>query len=323
MDADPFGVGGNPGALFLCDIVTGDVLPMVTDPAWKQPSDMIFGGGKFWVLDLGTGKVHEWPLQPFGVATTTEPFSHCELTNPIRWLITSDAKSLILDPYADPAEHGQPQGTIFDVAPVTLEVTTLTTNPLFQRPSGLFEDNNGGLFVVDADADPITHPMSGSWQPEGAIFKVEGQGLSTVASSPDWISPMHAVTIPEDGTPHAGTTVLVDANSGVLHGQALPTGQLYQLRMTDPWPISNPLAVCAEGVLKDPVDVIYEAPGKVLIADMNADPAGFGPDGLFPPLGFGGNGPGAIWRVDLNTGAIAPALTSPLFVSPTRMRWWA
>lgn len=195
-------------------------------------------------------------------------------------IVVADRNANPLGPIGD--------GAIFKVDPATGAVSVLATSALFDNPFDVALDAEGNVLVVDRDADP-----AGLGGDTGAVFRfAPGQAPAVLAASPLFNNPA-GVAIDAQGD------VLVadlDANPA---GLGVPNpGAIFRFA-----PGQAPSTIATSAQFVTPNDVALDAAGNVLVADANADPAGFGAS------------PGAIFRFAAGQAPAALA-TGPPFVDP-------
>ena len=320
QDADPLGLGGHPGCVFTLDLDCGELAVFHASAEFRDPCDLLPWRGGYFVLDFhdegGIGTL-SW-LSADGSALHRMPIGD-GLVDPYSMAFAPDGALWIVDKNADPEargrEAGRKTGTVFrldlgdwepsaigsDVEPLALEV--LATGPPLMAPTALcFRDDEAWL--VDADAyqeRPLTDP-------EGGVFRVSfpRAPLVTVRVPKLLVSPLDMLW-DEDGS-----LLFVDVNADPEF-RARMRGGVYRL---DPTTGEESL-VCHHDEFRDPLRGLRE--GRLLyVVDANADPAGLGPDGL--GLGYAGVGRGAVFRVDLESGAVETVVASEQTVNPVRLR---
>jgi Ca2+-binding RTX toxin-like protein len=147
--------------------------------------------------------------------------------------------------------------------------------------------NPGDIVVADRNANPLG-PIG-----DGAIFKVDPAtgAVSVLATSAQFDNPFD-VALDADGN------VLVVDRDADPAGLAGDTGAVFRFA-----PGQAPAVLATSPLFDDPAGVALDAQGNVLVADLDADPAG-----------LGGN-PGAIFRFAPGEAPSALA-TSAQFVTP-------
>lgn len=332
MDADPFGLGGRPGAVFRLDLARGALDPVASSLDWRAPFAAIPAPtpGALWVLDFGHEQavkegdarpavffavdlrpaavpvrgrgVHGLGVRSLGAARG--------LVNPIQ-LAASPWGILVADEDADPLGLGVDTGAVFRLEdPAAEQAHPLAAGADLVAPTDVAIDARGRLLLLDADADPTAAGKGG-----GALFEVDPRaGAITLLAAPDfWVSPLALVPEP------SGSVLVVDSNADPRHHGHVG-GAVFRVRLDDPAardPRTGLAAVelvAAPEEFVDPVDAIPLAPGWILVADASADPLGLGTDGT--GIGFGGKGRGAVWFVSLATGRATLAAASPALVNP-------
>lgn len=309
MDADPFNQGTSPGCVFLLELDTGMMLPLLSPDTFQSPTHVFINGDELWVTDIVGGEVMSLPNRITNLAEAAAPPVYSGLTYPVRVDEVNGRQFLV-------GRDG-----LYEIeANGTLSLLFAARGPQLQLPSQVFEGPNGEICVLDADGDPNSNPLGATGFPqEGAIWTLEQDGSLDLmlASGGGTISWMSAVTIPQDGSQWAGQTVLLDANAGIhVPGQ----GAIGKLFVTD-LSVSDPtvqLLYDAAG-LADPTGIVYWKPGKLLITDLNADPNALGWDGLMPPVGYSTFGRGCVYVYDLATNTLQPLAATMEMVSPTRL----
>lgn len=153
QDADPFALGGTPGALFDVDPSTGDITPLASDAAFRAPLACVEEpAGTLLLLDrdavLG-GSTGSGALFRVAMDGTVTP-----LGTGLDWVIPSDilfhpdGTILICDREADPNATGG-TGAVFRLNPVTFAVTVYAADASFFNPIALGVDPDGNVLVMD------------------------------------------------------------------------------------------------------------------------------------------------------------------------------
>jgi sugar lactone lactonase YvrE len=210
-------------------------------------------------------------------------------------LLVAPRKLLVVaDANADPSDYGAGTGAIFAVdsrGSLTDPAQLLYSSPLLEEPVDVLLDELGRLLVLDRQADPF-----GSGQARGALIRYDPETLQeeVLVSDPAFRGPVRIL-------PWSDGTYLI------LDPQADPLGLG-----------GEPGAVFRWTPGQAGLDVVFSRPGFPSLSGMNP-----GRDGRLllvdadaDPYGFGG-GPGAVFEVDLDQGAVTDTLaSSPSFRAP-------
>ena len=265
-DADPLGLGGEPGAVFRINPDTGHICVLASSKMFSDPAGIgILNDGTIFVSDYSADMNGSWA----GVGTLFKVFP--DRFNGVEVLSASGlfrapvgldvtANSIFVADYdacpssslncPDP-DHGP--GAIFAVHPSTGAVTTAMTNAKLISPIGVTVDISGDLWVVDSDYDLAN-------QNDGSVWRYNRTtGLSFVASSPDFVTPFMVKPI------SAGKLVLADSGdraSGNL-------GKMFEIDLT-----TSPATVTllkSGAPFVTPSGFIYLGADSFMIADRDAD----------------------------------------------------
>ncbi len=201
------------GTLFLYDPVTRDLQNLGGDSTWVSPARVLewtdtealmldtaadpfgltpeVGPGAIYRVDLETG-------QTAAIASDTlfkQPMSMC-------W--AGPSKLAVVDAEADPRQHGNKNGAVFEVDLTTSEVRTFASSQLWRTPRAIAARTDGGGFVV-ADRDATPYNPGGGY---GSLHSISGSGQSTVLTVSPLFASLNDVAVDADGHP-----VVTDENT--------------------------------------------------------------------------------------------------------------
>ncbi len=220
-DADPYGFGDNPGAVFRINPLSGTVCTLAASEKFANPMSMKVGGSsKIGVTDLsaykddeggpGTGAVFEvWGDRKDYV----EPVAISEKFEAPVGMDLSPANTIyVADFNANPKgfDLDNPPGAIFSVKGGI--VSTVVSEWPMVSPIGVTQKSGGGLWIVDSDAEPLSGKLRDN-QTRGCLFDYDGANLNVAASSSGFITPWHVEENPD------GTLTMTDSGNNVTPGR--------------------------------------------------------------------------------------------------------
>jgi DNA-binding beta-propeller fold protein YncE len=278
--ADPNGLGGNTGAVFRVDPVSGAVVTIATGPPLLDPTDVaVDHDGNLVIADEG-GDGAVYRLAPGGapaLVATADVWA-----DPDGIAVDADGEILLADNNADPNNLAVDTGAVFRVVPGGAPVL-LAQSPEFQDPGDLAIGAGGEIYVADDDAFPSSL---------GAVFRFTPPGVPTAFVSGAPLSSPDGVAVDARGA------VLVaddDADPATLGSD---TGAIFKVA-----PSGALTTLSTSAAYDDPEHIAIEATGQILVVDDAADPTASG--------NFG-----AVFRVDPASGAVASFASSDLFTEP-------
>ena len=301
VDADPLGLGGNPGAVFEIDRRTREARVLASSREFVDPVDVLAEpDGSLLVLDLdglgGDGRILRSTADGKQVARVALPPA---LVDPTAFARAPDGAIWVCD------RGGE--GALFRFAADLARVEKVASGAPLAAPSDVCFAG-GETFVLDADAfRERIQDLS-----EGGVFRVgpsmrrdaAGARLETVARL-GLVSPLSLLPFGDGGF------LVVDVNADPAEPRLLRGGVFMLDR-------ERKLALFARSdEWRDPSSAVLVG-GELLVVDGSSDPLGLGADPT--GSGFGGNGRGGIYSVDLETRAVALVCASPGFVNPARLR---
>lgn len=336
-DARPAGGVDWPGVLFTLDVETGAIVSEISHPTWRDPTDLLVEpDGSILILDYTNSDPGE-PPYPGALFRVSPARDHVErvpippgLLDPTAMERAPDGSLWILDKNANP--RGRGKGTIWRLSPDGRSLAILATGPPFVSPAALVFDGEGAL-ILDADAGP---DRSGTLVRLG----LDGSAPREVRTLEEALSPLDLIALP------GSAWLVVDANRHPSDALSF-RGSLARIpREGAVTPIAPELHFV------DPLHALLD--GKWLwVVDANSDPEERGPDpmnaaridalrraghlhgesvprnlpellarstpglaNVVLPVGFGGFGCGALWRVELETGNAITYTAHERFVTP-------
>jgi sugar lactone lactonase YvrE len=197
-DADPFALGGEPGALFEV-FPSGAVTPLASTADFVDPRAVARDrDGTLLVLDAGAtlgGGAGTGALFRVNAASGLVT----PLVSDERWtacadvVVGPDGGYFVLDAEGDPLGHGGDQGTVYRVDPGDLAVSIYSSDPALENPTSLALAIDGDLLVADVNAAGETQvwrvtagsgSVSSDWEPAVvtdpvAIFVLDPPDIST------------------------------------------------------------------------------------------------------------------------------------------------
>jgi hypothetical protein len=301
VDADPLGLGGHPGALFVFDPATGALSLLHSSAALVDPVDVIEEpDGALLVLDgIGEGgrgsivrieldgRAHELPLPP-------------ALVDPTRFARAPDGSLWVADRGVE-LPGGRGPGALWRVAPDRRTIACLASGAPLEVPTALWFDGTGA-WLLDADAfrREITDYS------EGGLFRLALDGSDfREAARLSLVSPYSLAPLPD------GRFLVADVNADPKVRTRF-CGGLYALARDG----THELFAWSR-VFRDPTDA-WPDEAAIWVTDASSDPLKLGDDGT--GKGFAGHGRGALYRVDPATRDVSLALASPWFCNLTRVR---
>jgi len=213
---------------------------------------------------------------------------------PVAIGIDSQERALILDQAADPLGIGGNHGALFRFDALEQELSVISASPSFDRPTDFLPGPTDDTFLVlDRDANPF-----GLTGLPGAIFEVDASTGAAVARVSDvrFINPTAFLYEPD------GTVLIVDPHAfptdggtgrGVVFRANVETGAVTPYGSDDDW--------------LELVDIARHPNGDILVADLSADPGGYGTD------------TGAVFRIARDTGEVSVFIASPTLRNPTAL----
>ncbi|MFB3906816.1 MAG: FlgD immunoglobulin-like domain containing protein [Candidatus Eisenbacteria bacterium] len=168
---------------------------------------------------------------------------------------------------------------------------------LILRPAAAVEIRSGNLLITDRNANPFS---TGDFR--GSLFLGDPGGpvrVRLLATPVGFVDPVATAPM-EDAR-----VLVVDANADI-DGLGQNRGAVWLIDPNDPLPGKATLFAWSRSWV-DPVDILLEPSGDVLLLDSDADPTQLG------------TRPGALYRIDGTTRIAAPFATSPLWVEPRSM----
>ena len=235
--------------------------------------------------------VSRYEFETFLLASVAAGF-----VDPVATQMLPDRTLYVVDESADPLGTGDPVGAVFHVdpteGPTTSVATPVMVSSLFRDPADIVTDPEGRILIVDRNADPFRTNA----QP-GAVFRSDGVSgnVEVLGSHPEFVEPRslawdidgHLLILDSNSDPN-GTRVA----PGALFRLDVDTGEVVMIKAFDPQVITRSRAVA---VLPD---------GDYAIVDKDADP------------NDRGGRPGAVFRLERDTGKMSVLLSDPNFVDP-------
>jgi len=294
-DADPYGLGNAPGAIFRINPVSGTVCTLASSEKFVDPISIeVMAGEGIYVSDFsaypddeggpGTGAIFKvWEdrkdyVEPLIVSD--------KFRAPVGIDLSPSGTVYVADFLADPGSLGldPPPGAIFSAK---TNVNTIVSDIKMVAPIGVTQKSGGGFWIVDSDAEPDSGKLR-SEQNSGCLWDYDGATLTVAASSSSFITPFHVVENP------GGTLTMTDS------GAAGVRGRMYTI---DPaQPADSAATLLKSGApFQKPSGFIRLDSGAYYIADRDADC---------------GAGNGAILEYDPSTDMLRCKYRSGLFVNP-------
>lgn len=308
VDADATEPGGIPltGAIFHYEESTGRVELFSADRRFEDPQYALIGpDGFLYLVDLmatspsskGAGAIFRINLE---TGKVVDAFFPDEFRAPVSMAFDQTGRLFVADRSVS-TEHGQ--GGVFHLDLESGECTLAYTDPRFLAPAFLLAEKDGNLTLLDADS------RLGGKGEEGALFllntarsgdepKVELAGVLSQT-----ISPLGLLRLDEE------TLLIIDANADPNRIGG-PLGAVFRFDETT----GNTSLLVSEFEFRDPVRACVGHKGQILLVDANADPHNRGPDAA--QRGQNITGPGAVFLLDPDTGAITLATSHENFVNP-------
>ncbi len=186
MEADPYDLGGLPGAVFRYDGGLDELVTIASSSDFVAPVDLVLmPDGLIYVVD---SDANPFDLQGAPGAVMRVDPDNGEITpiasdprfrNPTAIALDLDGSLLVLDRDAQVSGyHGI--GVLFRVDPSSGEVTQLVTNNAWRSCRDLLLNPDGDYIIIDQTADP-----EGYGGDHGAVFKVNRESLQVTVLSAD------------------------------------------------------------------------------------------------------------------------------------------
>ncbi|MBD3334489.1 MAG: T9SS type A sorting domain-containing protein, partial [Candidatus Eisenbacteria bacterium] len=321
--ADPNGFGGNTGAVFGLDGLTGAVTDTIQSPEFRDPVDLdLLPDGRLLLTDMqadpvgyGTRTGALFTIDPQSGAV--EVFAHSPLfTIPFRSLVTTDGTVLVTDRSAD--LPGAPEnGAVFSVDLETGAVSLFGGMEEFQLLLNLLQVPYAAVTLVEmsaADADdPPLYP--GDVLEFHARITNIGRLTDPAAALTDTL-PSLLELMPDSYQSDTGD-FQTDGQRLVWSGPVGPGDTVsvrYEARVRDTaepgsWLLHRPVIRGGSGRLRGGRLLRHFVasalqPGVSYIVDRSAD-----------PLEFGGSA-GAVFEAHLPTGRVKPLLSGEVLQTP-------
>ncbi len=236
-DADPAGLGGARGALFLVDPtleLPGVAEVFATSPAWDNPADVMEEpSGDYLVLDSDADplRLGNRPGALFRVdresREVTLVAANIFFSDPRSMMFDIDGKVLVWDQRANPRQLPGLPGALFRIDPSNGNVEVIFSFAgVFTSPGGIALDANGDYLILDRDANPEGLP----YVAPGAIFRVRRIDLTVepIFTDPLFVEPYDFVLDPtgdvwvldrrayEGDVLHAGALFRCDLSTGEI-----------------------------------------------------------------------------------------------------------
>lgn len=298
-DADPYGLGGAPGAVLKVDLLTGNTVPYFSSRRFRQPRDVALVGGlspRILVLDAqarptrGTGAL--FSIDPVTREMDLVAFDST-WTQPSQLLPISDDEYYVLDTIADPYRltTGAGPGAIYRVRLSDGSVSVVFSDTTLVTPTSIARLPSGFLAICDADADP-----SNFGNRNGAVYELDliAGSLQLLATSPQWQTPVAILAKDEGGL------VLADRDAQPF-GSGVSRGAVFNIA-----PDGRVSFVSDSRFFRSLSNIQFRSDGTPILSDQDADPFGLG--NLF----------GAIhqWNSEV-IGKFVPLAGSPLMRRPS------
>ena len=270
-DANPFGLDGNPGALFRVNPGTGTVCVVASSPNWVSPTSMAVQNDSTVLIadhqaDMdgsgsGVGAIFKVYLDRFDAVELYKASGQFRGTTDVK-IDPNSGLIHVVDYDADPLGLGGAPGAIFSLSPIDASIVSTFSWPQLVSPvSVMVDETTGDFWVVDSDASPYDPPP----QPyRGSVWRyVKSTGdFKLIAASNSFITPYKVLP---DGT---GKLILVD--SGDLPNNV--TGRLYLIDPNIADPQMSATELKSGNPFKSPAGFTYHPEENLfLIADRNAD----------------------------------------------------
>lgn len=320
--AEP-GAAGTPakaedliGAIYAFDPVTRETALFAQDPGFRDPQALArLDDGSWLVLDFAAPPLPAAKDSPARGAifqldgktgATLRRFDSETFRAPTSLLILADSKVLVSDRAALPSVDRR--GAVFELDLESGATRLVIAAPEFRAPSWLARTDDGTILLLDADAKATPDAAD-----EGVIFALDiakGSATPRVVLTAT-VSPLGLLPL------QSGDLLVFDTNADPkrLGG---PLGAVFRVEGPNE---SAPRTVLVASVprFRDPVRGCFGGDGKVWFVDANADPEKRGED--VAARGQNLTGPGAIFTLDVESGAIE-FVASPLpFVNPVAIAW--
>jgi len=313
VDADPHGLGGNPGALFEIDPAARAATLLASSREFTDPVDVLADrDGSLLVLDLcglgGEGRILRVSADGRDVERVALPTA---LVDPTAFARAPDGSIWVCDRGESfPLAQAPGPGALFRFAADLSRVDVLASGAPLEVPSDLCFAG-GRAFVLDADA----FRREIAELSEGGLFALDAAGgpLETVARLP-LVSPLSLAPFDwriAGGSLKPESFLITDVNADADERTRL-RGAVYS------WDrVGGTSRFARDDAWRDPsCGTIFD--GALLVVDGSADPLGLGDDPV--GRGFAGRGRGGVWRVDLATREVVLFCASREFVNPVRLR---
>ncbi|MBK8230014.1 MAG: DUF11 domain-containing protein [Candidatus Eisenbacteria bacterium] len=203
-DADPYALGGSPGAILKVDLITGSTRAFYSSTQLKQPRDVALVGRQntsILILDNqarpGAGAGALLALDPITQQLHTVATDSTWI-NLQQILVESDDSVLLLDSSADPFDlrDGIGPGAIYRVDLDTGATEVAYSDTTLRLPTSMAFLPDGRLVVADAEMDPGNFGNR-----NGALFAIDLSTRETTvfATSPQFETPISITPRPEGG----------------------------------------------------------------------------------------------------------------------------
>jgi len=313
VDADPFGLGGFPGAVFEIDPQTQAATARVSSPEFRDPVDVLEDRerpGGLLVLDLASigGAGHLWRVSPDG-ARVEETSASDHLVDPTAMTRGPDGSLWIADRGARFPDGTPGPGALFRFSPDLAECEVACSGPPLLAPSDVVVDG-GTTWLLDADA--LRRDIADL--SEGALFRIDRRGGPLeLAAALHLVSPLSLVPF------GAAKFLVVDVNADPVERARL-RGAVYLVEGAGGAAASAKVSLFArDDGWRDPsAGLLWN--GKLLVVDGSSDPLHLGDDPVGVGFGVDSKGRGGVYSVDVETRAVTLFCASPQFVNPSRIR---
>jgi hypothetical protein len=312
VDADPLGLGGNPGAVFEIDAATRAVRVVAACREFRDPVDVLADpdvDGGLLVLDLDAigGAGHLWRVSPDGAHAEETPASR-HLVDPTAMARGPDGSLWVTDRGARFPDGEPGPGALLRFRPDLATCEVVCSGAPLLAPSDVVIDGTTAWLL---DADALRRDVADL--SEGALFRVDaGERTPKLAAALHLVSPLSLV--PEGG----GRFLVVDVNADPQK-PALLRGAVYRVDASSGAERATVATFARDDGWRDPSAGLLWS-GQLLVVDGSSDPLRLGPDPVGIGFGPDSKGRGGVYSVDLATRAVTFFAASPQFVNPGRIR---